>query len=384
MKQQLIYLDNSATSYPKPEPVYQTVEDAMRNVGGNPGRSGHRMSIAANKVIFNTREALARLFGISDSSRIIFTSNATESLNLAIKGYVKAGDHIITSSMEHNSVTRPLRALEKIGVEVTKIPCRGSYAIDTEEVRKAIRRNTALIVMTHASNVIGMVENVSEIGNIARKNGLTFLLDASQTAGTVPIDVEKLKVDLMAAPGHKGLLGPQGTGILYVAPHVDLTPLKEGGTGSGLSTDEQPEALPDKYEAGTMNTPGIAGLGAGIKFILEEGIDKIRDKEEALIKRLMYGLNKIERVTIYGPEDISKRVSLVSFNIRNIEPSVVAFNLDELYEIMSRSGLHCSPDAHRFLGTYPSGSVRFSPGYFNTTEDIDAAIDAVREIAGGS
>lgn len=376
-------MDNAATSFPKPESVYRAVEEMMRTRGGNPGRSGHRMALAANRVIFDARESLANLFSIKDSSRLIFTSNATEALNLAIKGIVGEGSHVITSGIEHSSITRPLSALQKKGVQVSKIDCDKDGCFHAEEIKKKIKNNTSLIALTHASNVIGTIEPVAGIGALARERNVPFLLDAAQTAGTMPIDVNELKIDLLAAAGHKSLLGMQGTGILYIAPHINLTPLKEGGTGAGISGDEQPLELPDRFEAGTMNTPGIAGLGAGARFILEEGFPAIRQKEMSLIKRLIEGLAGEPGITIYGSLHAEERVSLLSFNIKGIDSSEVAFRLDDEYGIMTRGGLHCAADAHKFLGTYPGGCVRLSPGYFNTMEEIDAVIAAVREIAGG-
>jgi len=378
----VIYLDNAATSHPKPEAVYLEVDRVLREVGGSPGRSGHRLGLEANRVIYRAREAAARLIGAGDASRIIFTSSATESLNLAAWGALKEGDHVITSCLEHNSLSRPLFALKKRGVEVTRISCGGDGLFDPDDVRRAIRSKTALIALTHASNVVGVVEPAAEIGALAREMNIAFLLDASQTAGSVPIDVERMNIDLLAAPGHKGLYGPQGTGILYIGEGVELRPLKYGGTGGGRSSQEQPEELPDRYEAGTMNTPGIAGLGAGISFILEVGTASIRQREIELVKRLLDGLKKIGGVTIHGPMDAEKRAALVSISIKGLDPSAAACNLDGEFNVLARGGLLCAPEAHRFLGLYPEGSLRLSPGYFNSIEDIDAAVDAVRKMAG--
>lgn len=382
MDKPLIYLDNAATSFPKPDDVIKAVDSTLREVGGNPGRSGHRMSMNSNRLVFEAREKLASLFGVTDSSRLIFTSGATESLNLAIKGLVKPGDHVITSVLEHNSVMRPLGSLKKEGIEVSQIECDDQGLIDTDNVKKAIQKNTVLVTLTHASNVLGSIEPVQKIGEITRDNEIPFLLDASQTAGIIPIDVEKFNIDMLAASGHKGLMGPQGTGILYVGTGITLKPLKDGGTGGGALADEQPEVLPDRYEAGTMNTPGIAGLGAAVSFIQEKGIDSIRKRELILLQRLIDGLKQIGSVVIYGPHDAKKRVSLVSFNVKGLDPATVCIVLDEDYGIMTRSGLHCAPDTHRFLGSFPSGCVRVSPGYFNSEDDIDGVVNAIQEIAG--
>lgn len=381
MKKPIIYMDNAATSFPKPETVYKAVTDAMRHAGGNPGRSGHQLTLAANRLIFEAREALAERLGASDSSQIIFTSNATEALNLAIMGIVKEGSHVITSNMEHNSVSRPLHALKGRGVEVTNVGCSEEGLLDLDELRSSIRQNTTLIVCTHASNVIGTIQPIKEIGTFARGKGIPFLVDAAQTAGSVPIDVEEMNIDLLAAAGHKSLLGPQGTGLLYIAPHIELEPLKYGGTGAGPVGDDQPMELPDRFEAGTMNTPGIAGLAAGLRFIAQTGLGAIREKEITLVGRLMDGLADIDGVTIYGPIEPEKRASLLSFNIEGMDPSLVSFSLDNDYGIMTRGGLHCAPHAHSFLGTFPGGCVRLSPGYFNTTEEVDTVLAAIREIS---
>ena len=381
MKESLIYLDNAATSFPKPDVVIEAVVHTLKNVGGNPGRSGHSMSMAANRTVFQARENLATLLGVKDSSRLIFTSGATESLNLAIKGLVNTGDHVITSVFEHNSVTRPIHSLSKKGVEVTKVSCDAEGYLSLEVLKSTIKKNTSLVVVSHASNVLGTIEPIQELCQICKENDVPILLDASQTAGLIPIDVESLGVDLLAAPGHKGLMGPQGTGILYIAENIKLKPLIEGGTGGGPSGDEQPMALPERYEAGTMNMPGIAGLGTAAVFILNEGIENIRQKEKLLLQKLIDGLEKIDGVIIYGSHDAGKRVSLVSFNIKGIDPDMVAFTLDENFDIMVRSGLHCAPDTHRFLKTYPSGCLRISPAYFNEEGEIDSVLKAIREIA---
>ncbi len=381
MEKHYIYMDNAATSFPKPEEVYLAGNKTLRTVGGSPGRSGHRMSVIADRTVFKTREAVAELLNIKDSSRIVFTSGATQSLNLGIKGFLNPGDHVITSTIEHNSVTRPLYRISRSGIEVSKIGSDPDGFINPDDIKKNIRKNTKLIVLTHASNVIGAIEPVEIIGAIAREKGVAFLLDASQTAGFIPVDVQKINVDMIAMPGHKSLLGPQGVGLLYIGPHIRLEPLIEGGTGGGSSAEKQPDKLPDRFEAGTMNTPAIAGLGAGVRYILERGINNLREKELSLLERLIHGLKKIKGMVIYGPQNINDRVSLVSFNIRGLAPETISFLLDENFGIMTRAGIHCSPDAHKFLNTLPSGSVRLSPGIFNTKEDMDYIIFAINEIA---
>lgn len=379
--EKLIYFDNAATTFPKPEEVYRKVDHILRNVGANPGRSGHRMALDANRIILDARDSIARLFNIEDSSRVVFTSNTTEALNIGIKGFLHSGDHVITSSMEHNSVTRPIKALEKTGVACTKVKCSAEGLLDPDDVKRAIRPNTRLIAITHASNVTGTINPVREIGELARESGIRLLLDAAQTAGMLPIDVEKDNIDMLACPGHKGLFGLQGTGFLYMAPDVRLEPVKEGGTGGNSEMDTMPDTLPERFEAGTMNTPGIGGLGEGVEFILREGIEKIRRHEILLTERLIRGLQDIGRVVVYGPRDAVRQMSVISFGINGKDPSDVGFVLDSSFGIMARVGLHCAPDAHRTIGTFPQGTVRISPGYFSTVEEVDIVIDAIKKIA---
>lgn len=376
----LIYFDNAATSFPKPEEVYKRVDHILRNVGGNPGRSGHRMALDANRVILDARDSIARLFNIEDSSRVVFTSGTTEGLNIGIKGFLRPGDHVITSSMEHNAVIRPLKALEKIGIECTKVKCSAEGILEPDDIKRAIRPATRLIVVIHASNVTGTITPIGEIGAVARERGIKLLVDAAQTAGMLPIDVEKDNIDMLACPGHKGLLGLQGTGFLYISPDLRLEPIKEGGTGGNSEMDTMPDTLPERFEAGTLNTPGIGGLGEGVEFILREGIENIRVHDIALTDRLIRGLLDIDQVTVYGPKDAEKQMAVVSFNIRGKDPSDVGFVLDSSFGIMARVGLHCAPDAHRTIGTFPQGTVRLSPGYFNTIEEVDIVLNAIRKI----
>lgn len=376
----LIYFDNAATTFPKPEEVYSKVDHIMKNVGANPGRSGHRMALEANRTILDTRDSIASLFNIEDSSRIVFTANTTEALNIGIQGLLRPGDHAITSSMEHNSVTRPLKALEKTGVNTTKVRCSPEGVLDPDDVYKALRPETRLIVLTHASNVTGGINPAREIGAMSRDKGIVFLLDAAQTAGMLPIDVERDNIDMLACPGHKGLFGLQGTGFLYISPSVNLEPLKYGGTGGNSEMDIMPNILPDRFEVGTQNTPGIGSLGEGVEFVMREGIDNIRAHEVNLTERLIKGLEEIKRVTVYGPGDADRRMAVVSFQIAGKDPSDVGFALDSSFGIMSRAGLHCAPDAHRTIGTFPQGTVRLSPGHFNTREEVDFVLDAVKKI----
>jgi cysteine desulfurase family protein len=383
VKHEMIYLDNSATSWPKPEAVYQAMDSFMRHTGASPGRSGHLLSIAAARIIYDTREALAQLFGVRDPTHIVFTSNATEALNLAIRGLLHIGDHAITSSLEHNSVMRPLRALEKKGVEVSVVNCAANGSLDPGDFKRAIRPYTRLIILNHASNVVGTVLPVAEVARIARDHGVPLLVDAAQSAGCYPIDVEAMNIDLLAFSGHKSLFGPQGTGGLYIRQGIEsqLEPLKYGGTGSYSEHENQPDFMPDKYESGTPNTVGLAGLGAGVRFVLQEGLANIRKKEERLTKLLLDGLAAIPGVACYGNGHPADQVAVVSFNVSGLPPSEVALQLEEDYRIMCRPGLHCSPVAHKTLGTFPQGSVRLSPGHFNSGQDIEKTLEAVRQIA---
>lgn len=377
----MIYLDNAATTFPKPEAVYNAMMDCMKNYCANPGRAGHKLAMKAAREIYDTRENIAKLFNIDNPMNIVFTNNATDSLNLAIKGVVNKGDHIITTSMEHNSVIRPIKALEKVGVENTIVQCDEQGFLNIDDLEKAIKPNTKLIVTTHASNVCGTLIDIKSISEIANKHNILYLIDASQTVGVYDIDLKDIKADMLAAPGHKGLLGPQGTGILYIREGLNIDILKEGGTGSRSEDLFQPDLLPDKYESGTHNTPGIVGLNEGVKFIFKEGIDKIKEHEEELCKYMLERLEEVPNIRIYGPKDANKRASVISINIGNMDSGEITFLLDSEYDIATRSGIHCAPLAHKTLGTLEQGAVRFSIGYFNTKEEIDKAINALKEIA---
>jgi cysteine desulfurase family protein len=379
----VIYLDNAASSWPKPKATWQAMERFMRAIGANPGRSGHRLSIEAGRLLMDAREALAELFGIDDPLRVCLTKNATEALNVVIHGALQGGDHCVTSSMEHNSVMRPLHALEKKGVEVTIVPCSPRGELDPREIEKAIKKNTKLIVMTHASNVVGTVMPIAEVGAIARKHDVLFCIDASQTAGALPIAVEAIKVDLLAFTGHKALYGPQGTGGLYIRKGLenDLGSLMQGGTGSRSESHQQPHFMPDKYESGTPNTVGIAGLTAGVQFILARGVAQIRKKEKELTRLLIEGLKVVPGVTVYGSHDATQQVAIVSFTVSGLSPSEVTGEFDEKFGIMSRPGLHCAPAAHQTIGTLAAGTVRLSAGYFTTKKEIATALEAVEKIA---
>lgn len=380
----MIYLDNAATTWPKPETVPEAMVSCMRDAGANPGRGGHRMSLAAGRIILETRELAASLINAGNPVQVVFTGNATEALNLALKGVLRPGDHIVTSSMEHNSVMRPIQSLGALGVEATVVPCSADGYLEPGDLRAAIKKNTRMIALIHASNVTGTIMPVEEVGILARERGLVYLVDAAQTIGYLDIDVQRMNIDLLAFPGHKSLYGPQGTGGLYIREGLNLAPIMEGGTGSGSESLTQPEAMPDRYESGTPNTVGLAGLGAGIKYINEQGLEKIRNHGQDLLARLTEGLRQIPGVTVYGPGQPDRQVPVVSFNLGTLGSSEVAFLLDRVYDIACRSGLHCAPAAHRTMGTLKSGTVRLSMSYHNTAEEVDQALKAVAEIAAES
>lgn len=377
----IIYFDHASTSWPKPPTVKAVLNQYLAMGAGNPGRSGHRMSIAAAQLIEEARGLVAELFSITDPSRITFTKNATEALNLAIYGRLSPGDHVIVSSIEHNSVMRPLRYLEQRGVELTVVKCATDGTLDSNDVRRAIRSHTRLIVTLHGSNVTGTLLPVAEISAIAREANIPYLVDASQTAGAMPIDVEELGIDLFAFTGHKGLLGLTGTGGLYVREGLSLTPLIRGGTGSKSELEEQPDFMPDCYESGTANVAGLASLAAGVAYLLEVRVENIRTHEKMLVGRFLEGAADIPGLVLYGPRNIEQRCSTIAFNISGIPCSEVGLLLDQQYGIMSRVGLHCAPGAHRTIGTFPTGTVRFGFGYSNTTDEVDMALRALSDIS---
>ena len=378
----MIYLDNAATSFPKPESVYEAVDHFNRCVGANPGRSGYATAREAERIIDETRGLLARLFHVDRRSQIVFTANATEALNLALKGLLQPGDHVVTTATDHNSVLRPMRSLkERRQIDVTWVKCDSAGFIHPEDVHAALRSNTRLVCITHASNVTGALHDIKTISSLVHANGTLLLVDAAQTAGCVPIDVQEMQIDLLAFTGHKGLLGPQGTGGLYIKPGIEIQPLREGGTGSESSSDRQPEKMPDRFEGGTHNTPGLAGLGAGVRFVLETGVEAIQAHERVLMERLLDRLVSIPGVKIYGPPCGSPQVAVVSFALENWPPLNLSHLLASGFDIATRSGLHCAPLIHQYLGTSDTGTVRVSIGYFNTLDDINALCDALKQIA---
>ncbi|MBE9527806.1 MAG: aminotransferase class V-fold PLP-dependent enzyme [Proteobacteria bacterium] len=372
-----IYLDNAATSFPKPVAVAERVASVITEIGGSPGRATHRMSIDAARVLFNAREAVASFIGALDSSRVVFTKNATEAINLALKGTLVAGDHVVTSAIEHNAMVNTLKRLEQGGVTVTRIAPDKEGLLDPAKVMEAVKKETRMVAITHASNVFGTVQPVGEIGAKCRERKILFMVDGAQSVGVLEVDVEAIGADLFAATGHKALYGPQGTGFLYVREGVEPKALIDGGTGGPDDTVE----IPERLEAGTMNTPAVAGLRTGIEFILKEGPLKIRNTERALTARLLTGLQEIKGLKILGPLEADRRVSLVAFTLEGKSPDAIGQRLDEEYSLMVRCATHCAPDAHRHAGTFPDGAVRVSPGYFNTAEEIDLLIGAVKAIA---
>ncbi|MBE9531377.1 MAG: aminotransferase class V-fold PLP-dependent enzyme [Proteobacteria bacterium] len=372
----MIYLDNAATTYPKPESVYKRVDYILREVAGSPGRAAHSMAMEASRVVFEAREVLASLLQIEDSSRIAFTRNATEAINIALKGLLEPGDHLITTAFEHNSVARPARVLETRGVSVTRVSSDVPGVVGASDIEAAITEKTKLVCVTHASNVFGTLLPVKEIGALCRARGILFMVDGSQTVGALPVNPDELNIDILAGTGHKALFGLQGTGFLYLTDGVELPALVDGGTGE---VDDDIE-MPDRLEAGTMNMPGIGGLGAGIEFLFDIGLDKVRAHEKELITTLIDGIKDIEGLRIIGPASAEERVALLSFTLKEIEARDVGIILDEEYSILVRCGTHCAPQAHKCAGTFPAGTIRVGVSYFNTLDDIERFIEAIKSI----
>lgn len=376
----MIYLDNAATSFPKPERVIAAISRYCREIGANPGRASHRLAREASEVVARTRRLLAHLLGGVDPSRIIFTPSTTVALNLALKGLLHAGDHVLTSSMEHNSVLRPLHHLERLGITHTRIPCSSEGLLDPGDIRRQLRPETRLIALVHASNVTGGLMPVAEVGALARELGLLFLVDGAQTVGALPLEPERLSIDLLAGPGHKGLLGPMGTGFLYVRPGLDLDTLWEGGTGSRSESTAQPESWPDRFESGTLNAPGLAGLGEGIAEVEERGVGAIAAHKNKLMERLYQELRPLPGVIVYGPARRGECVGTLAFNVAGVTSNEVAHILDTAYGIAVRPGLHCAPAAHQTIGSFPEGTVRVSVGPYTTEEEIQTLIKSVEQI----
>lgn len=376
----MIYFDNAATTIQKPDCVVQAVTEAMCSLG-NSGRGVHSGALNAARIIYDTRAALAQLFGAENPDRIAFTANATQALNTAIKGVLNPGDHVITTALEHNSVLRPLYELEDHGVELTILPADSRGNICYEDFEKEIRPNTKAIVCTHGSNLTGNLLDIERIGAIAKRHGVLFVVDASQTAGVFSIDVKQMHIDILCFTGHKALLGPQGTGGIYVREGVEVRPLLSGGSGVQTYLRSHPPQMPTALESGTLNGHGIAGLGAAVHYLLETGIQTIRDKELELMMAFYEAVREIPGITVYGDFSSSDRCAIVALNIRDYDSGEVSDALSEHYGIATRPGAHCAPLMHKALGTVEQGAVRFSFSYFNTIKEITIAVSALRELA---
>lgn len=378
----MIYLDNAATSFPKPPAVAEAMAEFLAHSAGNPGRSGHAIAVAAQRTVADARRLLASFLGAPEPTRVVFTQNATEGINLALWGLLRPGDRVVTTEVEHNAVARPLSALSDRGVTVTRVRCGTDGALDLADLERALKAAPArLVAMVHASNVSGTILPAAEAARLAHDHGALFLLDAAQTAGVLPLDVARMGVDLLAFPGHKALLGPTGTGGLYVAPGVKLAPLRQGGTGIHSEEERQPEDLPEALEAGTLNTVGIAGLAASLRYLATSGVETVRSRELALTARLLSGLREVRGVRVHGTGDPRRQVGTVSISIDGWDPADAAAVLDSSFGIAVRAGLHCAPLAHRTLGTFPAGTIRISVGCFTTEEHVDCALSAVRALA---
>lgn len=376
-----IYLDNAATSFPKPDVVMKKMMEYMKNIGATSGRGAYKSAIESDRLIYNCRKMICKIFNGSDPSKVIFTSNITEALNVVINGFLKEGDHVITSSLEHNAVWRPLKTLERDrGIEISTVHCTSEGITDYNDVEKLIKPNTKLIIFTHASNVLGAIQPIREIGQIAKKHKVKFLVDSAQTAGSYPIDVKKDNIDILAFTGHKSLLGPTGTGGFLVNCDITMNPLKSGGTGGDSKYPYQPDYFPNRYEAGTPNVVGIVGLGEALNFIYSVGIENIRKKEEAIIEYAIEKLKNVKGIEIYGPKKAEKIVGVISFNIKNIKAEEISYELDRQYDIMVRTGIHCAPTAHKIMGTEDIGAVRIGIGYFSEKGHIDILVKALNKI----
>jgi cysteine desulfurase family protein len=378
----MIYLDNAATSYPKPEPVYQALDQFARHHLANPGRAGHKMALAAERALDDTRHLLNQFFNGDAPERFAFALNCTDALNMAFKGILSDGDQVITTDLEHNSVSRPLRKMQLDGqISLTWIHADSGGTIDPEDVRRALTPRTRLVVLTHASNVLGTVQPVAEVGALARQRDVLFLVDAAQTAGVVPIDVRAMNIDLLAFPGHKSLLGPTGTGGLYVGPRAQLRAWREGGTGGDSASETQPLEFPYFLEGGTPNVLGVAGLAAGLQYVQQQGMARMHEHEVRLLERLWRRLDELDGYEVFGHRELARHVGTLSFRSETLPAVELGGILDQAFDIAVRPGLHCAPYIHRSLGTFPEGTVRVSPGPFSTELDIDQLARALSEIA---
>lgn len=376
-----IYLDNASTTFPKPKEVAEAVYHYMTQVGSNVSRGGYDNAYRTEELVYETRQNLTDLFNAPDCKNVIFTKNITESLNIILKGFLHPGDHLLVSSMEHNAVMRPLVQLRQKNISFTRVPCSHNGTLDVNDLAKYLQPNTRLVVMTHASNVCGTVLPIEKVGQFCQEHNLKFVADTAQTAGVWPIDMQKMHIDALAFTGHKGLLGPQGIGgfILHEDMIEKIEPLISGGTGSISHMEEIPHFMPDRFEAGTMNLPGIIGLNAGLNWLKQTTCSAVKQHELMLTQYFLDGIASLnnENILIAGRRDISQRTGVVSIQVKNREIAQLAYELDDKFGIMTRVGLHCAPSAHKTLGTYPQGTIRFSFGWWNTREDIEAAVNAL-------
>ncbi len=376
-----IYLDNAATSFPKPKEVATAVYDFMVNNGTSSGRGSYKKAMQSDYIVYECRKLIGKLFNFDNPKKVIFTSNVTDSLNIAMRGILKENDHVITSSLEHNAVWRCLKTLERdINIKIDTVECSKDGITNQQDIKKYIKKDTALIVFTQASNVLGTIQPIREIGAIAREHNIPFLVDSAQSAGAMKIDVKEDNIDILAFTGHKSLLGPMGTGGLIINTDIDIKPLKAGGTGGDSAYEYQPDYYPNHLETGTSNVSGIAGLREAIKFLNEEGIENIHNKEKELTKYALEKLETVKDIEIYGPKDCEKMLSVISFNIKDKIPEDVGSILDQKYDIMLRAGLHCAPTAHSVIGTKERGTLRIGLGYFNEKEDIDKLVEALNNL----
>lgn len=379
-----IYFDNAATTFPKPKSVIKAMMDYMSFEGGSANRGSSSTALQSSRSVYNCRYEIAKFFNFPKSENVIFTSNITMSLNMLLLGIIKPDWHIITTSIEHNSVLRPLVKISKEvpNVELDIVNCNSEGLVSIEKIKEKIKKNTKLIILSHASNLVGTIQPIKEIGKLCRDNNIFFILDSAQTAGVIPIDMTEFNINALAFTGHKSLLGPQGIGGFIIDDKLNsiCKNIFSGGTGSNSSLVDQPQDLPDKFEYGTLNTPGIIGLLEGIKFIEKEGLENIRLKEELLCKEAMTLLSEIPEIKIYGPMDAKKKTSTISFNIEGMDPEFVGFLLDSEFNISCRTGLHCTPLAHKTVGSYPMGSIRISLGYFNTLEEVYKFVEVIKEL----
>ncbi len=376
-----IYLDNAATSFPKPKEVATAVYDFMVNNGTSSGRGSYKKAMQSDYIVYECRKLIGKLFNFDNPKKVVFTSNVTDSLNIAMRGILKENDHVITSSLEHNAVWRCLKTLERdINIKIDTVECSKDGITNPQDIKKYIKKDTALIVFTQASNVLGTIQPIREIGAIAREHNIPFLVDSAQSAGAMKIDVKEDNIDILAFTGHKSLLGPMGTGGLIINTDIDIKPLKAGGTGGDSAYEYQPDYYPNHLETGTSNVSGIAGLREAIKFLNKEGIENIHNKEKELTKYALEKLETVKDIEIYGPKDCEKMLSVISFNIKDKRPEDVGSILDQKYDIMLRAGLHCAPTAHSVIGTKERGTLRIGFGYFNEKEDIDKLVEALNNL----